>query len=556
MSTFGGIYFTSKGRALQAKALTGVKLNFTKLAVGDGSLNGQAVENLSALIHEVKTLEINKLKTMSNGKATIGGILSNQNLTSGFYWRELGLFAQDPDLGEILYCYGNAGNLAEYIPSSDGADALEKRIDIVAIVGNAANVCATIDTSLVYASISDLRDSLNEAKSYTDSKIPTSLPANGGNADTVNNHTASGTPDTTEKTDLIKMVNEVNEKTKNPVTVSDTAPSGIVENRLWLDTGTKDQYAGTVFSDIGTAALTTTNKTIKEAINEIDSEVSAHKADYTLQIPFGGTTTNSGNDYSIASPSIVALSAGMAISVKINADSTAATTLNWNGKGAKSIKKANGNSITNLKNGGIYTFRYDGTNFILQGEGGEYGTATADRVLTGYSIGTENGLITGTMPNYLTNNNVTANAVGAYDTYINIYPKNGAYNSDTGSIIKISDGNFWHGCIVKGITCWGLTGTAGRHFITTASPGSSGTLTVLSCPFQPTRVFVLGNFTGGFDGYGRYGYFDSSDGLFRYHSTSGNTTEACGYTANSNGFTLTNSHLATNMLLVCICVTD
>ncbi len=38
---------------------------------------------------------------------------------------------------------------------------------------------------------------------------PTSLPANGGNSATVNNHTASATPSTTEQTDLIKMNNEV-----------------------------------------------------------------------------------------------------------------------------------------------------------------------------------------------------------------------------------------------------------------------------------------------------------------------------------------------------------
>ncbi len=35
------------------------------------------------------------------------------------------------------------------------------------------------------------------------------MPADGGNADTVNSHTASGIPNTTEKTDLVGMVNEV-----------------------------------------------------------------------------------------------------------------------------------------------------------------------------------------------------------------------------------------------------------------------------------------------------------------------------------------------------------
>jgi hypothetical protein len=38
---------------------------------------------------------------------------------------------------------------------------------------------------------------------------PTSLPANGGNATTVNNHTASAKPNTSEKIDLVGMVNEV-----------------------------------------------------------------------------------------------------------------------------------------------------------------------------------------------------------------------------------------------------------------------------------------------------------------------------------------------------------
>lgn len=336
MSTFGGIYFTNKGRSLQAKALTGADLNFTRIAVGDGSLSGQAVEDLSALIHEVKTLEINKLRTGQSGKVTIGGILSNQDITSGFYWRELGLFAQDPDLGEILYCYGNAGNLAEYIPSPSGSDILEKQIDIVAIVGNAANVSAIIDSSLVYASASDLADSLNEAKSYTDSKVPTktsqlqndsgfitssaipsSLPANGGNAATVNSHTASVTPGTTEKTDIIGMVNEVN------------------------------------------------------------SSLASHKADYVRQ-PGYGTDSGSANACAVTlSPAPTSYADGMGVAIKIANANTGASTINVNGLGVKTIKNPDGTDLAlgDLKAGGIYSLKYNSTtgNFILVGKGGVIG---------------------------------------------------------------------------------------------------------------------------------------------------------------------------------------
>lgn len=115
------------------------------------------------------------MRTLSGGRAEVAGILSNQSLTSGFYYRELGLFALDPQEGEILYCYGNAGNLAEYIPASGGPDVVEKQIVIQTVVGNAANITAVIDTSLVYATVSDMHLAIEQnllaSKNYTDNEI-------------------------------------------------------------------------------------------------------------------------------------------------------------------------------------------------------------------------------------------------------------------------------------------------------------------------------------------------------------------------------------------------
>lgn len=153
MGAFGGLILTNKGRALQVKAQAGTQLNFNRIAVGDGSLGGQSITNLNALISEKKSLAISKLKTQSTDKAVVGTVLSNQDIVTGFYLRELGVFAQDPDEGEILFCYGNAGAGAEYIPAGGGADIVEKAIDVVTIVGNASNVTATIDESLVFATV-------------------------------------------------------------------------------------------------------------------------------------------------------------------------------------------------------------------------------------------------------------------------------------------------------------------------------------------------------------------------------------------------------------------
>ncbi len=167
MTAFGGLVLTNKGRNLQAKAQTGVALAFTRYAIGDGLLNGSSISELNTLKNERLSLEINKLKVLPGGQAIVGTILSNQTVTSGFYFREIGLFAQDPQLGEILYCYGNAGNNGEYIPagSAGSPDLIEKTIDLIALTGNASNVSAVINNSLVFETPEGAQQKADSAES-------------------------------------------------------------------------------------------------------------------------------------------------------------------------------------------------------------------------------------------------------------------------------------------------------------------------------------------------------------------------------------------------------
>jgi hypothetical protein len=168
--------------------------------------------------------------------------------------------------------------------------------------------------------------------------IPSNLPANGGNSTTVNNHTAAITPGTTEKIDLVGMVNEV-----------------------------KD-------------------------------EVDTHKADYVAQPANGGTTSGSSTAYTITTnPAATSLIDKIGVVFTVHADSGINPTLQWGSLAAKPIKKPNGNSAV-LKNGGIYTVRYNATsgNFILQGEGAS-GNATASDLLSGKTASTDAGDIIGTL---------------------------------------------------------------------------------------------------------------------------------------------------------------
>ena len=155
--------FTDEGKALQAKAQAGTALKFTKMQLGDGELGSQAIAAMTGLVNPLITVGISSVKA-GNNYATVKGNFSNSKLTTGFYWREIGVFAADPEKpndrnSDILYCYANAGSLAEYIPAA-GSEIVEKIISIPCIIGDAENVSAEI-ASEIYATKDELKEHID-----------------------------------------------------------------------------------------------------------------------------------------------------------------------------------------------------------------------------------------------------------------------------------------------------------------------------------------------------------------------------------------------------------
>jgi len=113
----------------------------------------------------------------------------------------------------------------------------------------------------------------------------------------------------------------------------------------------------------------------KDTVDAVQTNLTNHIADYVRQ-PGYGVTGGSGNAYTVTlSPAPNAYVDGMGVVIRANRDNTGAATLNVNGLGARSIKRANGLDVAAgmLKAGGIYTVRYNAStgNFILQGEGSD-----------------------------------------------------------------------------------------------------------------------------------------------------------------------------------------
>ena len=142
MANWSGIILTDRGRALQAKVETGVSLNITKFKLGDGIASG-ALESLLDLVHPLQTVGIGSVKALG-GMCEITGVLTNSSVTTGYYLRELGIYAMDPDLGEILYAI-TTDSAPDYLPPGGGNVVISEEFSINIAISNATNVTAILN---------------------------------------------------------------------------------------------------------------------------------------------------------------------------------------------------------------------------------------------------------------------------------------------------------------------------------------------------------------------------------------------------------------------------
>lgn len=146
---------TAAGAELLAKGVAGKTMQFTAIAVGDGTFSGSPVD-ATALQREVKRLPIQRMTRRKN-TVSLRATLEAGTVKSGFIWTELGVFATDPDTqGDVLYMYGYAGAESDAVPAANEPTIIEKIINVNVIVASAENVTAIIDTSLVYLTQADL----------------------------------------------------------------------------------------------------------------------------------------------------------------------------------------------------------------------------------------------------------------------------------------------------------------------------------------------------------------------------------------------------------------
>lgn len=154
MANFQNNAITGAGRNLLSHVQMGAVFEPTRIVLGSGYLPaGTTTRTITEVVSPVKTLTINKKKRASDGTVTIGGVYSNQDVTTDFYFRELALYAKatypnGTAVAEILYSYGNAGDAAELMPAYSSGNPVERQMDVVTYIGNDSKVNLTIESGM------------------------------------------------------------------------------------------------------------------------------------------------------------------------------------------------------------------------------------------------------------------------------------------------------------------------------------------------------------------------------------------------------------------------
>lgn len=148
MSNWGKPVLTKQGLKLQAKVDAGNAMQLTKCRLGSGTIgSGQQLEDLTELVAPVQTLPIASVTYSDDSHACIiSAVTDNSTVTTGYYLREFGIYAKDPDDGEILYAVASDSE-PDFIPAKGTSTVISQEIGVALTFANAANVTAAVNTS-------------------------------------------------------------------------------------------------------------------------------------------------------------------------------------------------------------------------------------------------------------------------------------------------------------------------------------------------------------------------------------------------------------------------
>lgn len=179
MAEFNKLTITNKGQALMSKIIAGSgNIEFTKVSASSNIYTESQILALTSLANVKQTVAISRITRINNVSVQIEAAMENSKLTSGYNMNSIGLYAKDPDDGEILYAVASVAtsDKGAYMPPFNGLTASGAYFKLTTTVSNSDNVSLEVDQAAI-ATIGDVTDLQNQISDlqafigYTDNDI-------------------------------------------------------------------------------------------------------------------------------------------------------------------------------------------------------------------------------------------------------------------------------------------------------------------------------------------------------------------------------------------------
>lgn len=155
MAEFSKLVITDTGQTLLAKMIAGSgNIQFTKVSTSSTAYEEAQLHELNELSNVKQTSLISRVSRTNETAIEVEAAFTNADLTEGYHMRALGLYAIDPDEGEILYAVATELSGCCYMPAYNGVTLSGILLTLVTAVGNAESVSLEVTP----AGIATLKD--------------------------------------------------------------------------------------------------------------------------------------------------------------------------------------------------------------------------------------------------------------------------------------------------------------------------------------------------------------------------------------------------------------
>lgn len=148
MNIWENTVLTEKGRALLVKLVEGNSLNITRATTGTGYVTPGLLMQQTEISDPRQPLSFRPVAYPEEGKCALPCYLTNDGLASGYTARQLGIFAMDPDEGEILFIISQSpADKGTEIPSETEMPGYSAEWTFYVQYGQADGVNVVVDPS-------------------------------------------------------------------------------------------------------------------------------------------------------------------------------------------------------------------------------------------------------------------------------------------------------------------------------------------------------------------------------------------------------------------------